>query len=293
MTRTEPRAGCADAELLSRWCDGGDRTALETLIRRHGGMVYGVCHRVLGNHADADDAFQATFLVFVRRANSLDRPEQVAGWLHAVSARVARKARATRHRRHERETTTVDIAAHPNPTNPWESDPRRQALDEEIARLPDRYRLPIVLCELEGYTLEEAAHALGWPKGTVAGRLSRGRERLRERLVRRGPGAPVVLPGCLLGCLPVEPPEELVSETLAVATGTAGEVSSLEGLADAVSRPRGRWWFGLVVLLLLLAGAVAGAVVPWKPPPPISSPIGSPVDSAGPSAAHQCRGHGP
>src|SRR5262249_56618706 len=131
---------------------------------------------------DADDAFQAVFLVFIRKARSLARPEQVAGWLHAVALRVARKARAQRARRRLREVAIVDPVA---PDPPEDTTDLRRALDEEVDRLPDKYRLPIVLCELEGRTLEEAARLLGWPLGTVAGRLSRGRDLLRRRLSRR------------------------------------------------------------------------------------------------------------
>src|SRR5215218_2930231 len=171
----------ADAELLARWCAAGDAGALELLVRRHGGMVLGVCRRALGNAADADDAFQATFLVFVRKARALARPEQVAGWLHAVALRVAHKARAERSRRREREVAIVDPPDLANPDPAAEAHDLRRTIDEELDRLPEKYRLPIVLCELEGRTLEEAAQLLGWPKGTVAGRLSRGRELLRRR----------------------------------------------------------------------------------------------------------------
>ena len=141
------------------------------LVRRHGGMVFGVCRRVLNNTTDADDAFQATFLVFVQKGRTLNRPEQVAGWLHAVALRVARKLRATRARRREREAVNVDTVDPPDSANSdpaSESQVLRRTIDEELDRLPEKYRLPIVLCELEGRSLEEAARLLGWPKGTVA-----------------------------------------------------------------------------------------------------------------------------
>src|SRR5262249_20937373 len=116
-----------------------------------------------------------------------------AGWLHGVALRVAHKARVQRARRHEREVTVVDPVA---PTPPDDTADLRRALDEELDRLPEKYRLPIVLCELEGRTLDEAARLLGWPKGTVAGRLSRGRDLLRRRLSRRrGLALPLFLAG--------------------------------------------------------------------------------------------------
>ena len=170
--RDAPGAGVwSDRALVERWIDGADPNALDLLVRRHGGMVFGVCRRMLGDTPDADDAFQATFLILVRKAKSLDRPEQVAGWLHRVALRVARKARADCARRQMREVAIVDLAA---PTRHEDARDLRQELDEELDRLPEEYLLPIVLCELEGRTLDEAAQLLGWPKGTVAGRLSRG-----------------------------------------------------------------------------------------------------------------------
>jgi RNA polymerase sigma factor (sigma-70 family) len=241
-----------DAELLARWSAGNDRGALEQLVRRHGGMVFGVCRRVLGNAADADDAFQATFLVLVRKARSLASPDQVAGWLYRVALRVARKARADRARRHGREVTIVDLAA---PTQPDDSCDLREVLDEELDRLPEKYRLPIVLCELEGRTLEEAARLLGWPKGTVAGRLSRGRDLLRRRLSRR---RGLVLPLFLIAGPAA--PDPLISATLETVTESAtngtGPVSRPAALADSALRTRGRR-SGLLALLILTAGVLA------------------------------------
>ncbi|MCI0703569.1 MAG: sigma-70 family RNA polymerase sigma factor [Planctomycetia bacterium] len=272
-TRTAEEPLPADAELLTRWCVAADTTALEELIHRHGAMVFGVCRRALGNTADAEDAFQATFLIFVRKAHTLDRPAEVAAWLHAVALRVARKARAARTRRYEREVAIVDIA---DPTTPEPSEDARdlrQSLDEELDRLPEKYRLPIVLCELEGRTLEETAQLLGWPKGTVAGRLSRGRELLRRRLSRRG------LLGCplfLLGVVPMVelelPPEQLVSATLATATGESGTASQAVALANAVLWRRGR--LGIVALLLL---GSALAAIGWYTRSAAAEPVREPV----------------
>jgi len=285
MTNLETRAGgrigedeaLADAELLARWCAGNDASAFELLVRRHGGMVLGVCRRVLGNTAEADDAFQATFLVFILKAQTLARPEQAAAWLHAVALRVARKAKAKRARQREREAAIVDTL---DPVDPAIPDPvaerreLRQTIDEELDRLPEKYRLPIVLCELEGRTLEEAAQLLGWPKGTVAGRLSRGRELLRKRLSRRG----VELPLFMLMPLPalgnITPSEPLVSATLATATGQAGTAAPSAALAKAFLRDRVHRRLGflailiLAALLLALLGWQTRAAIAGSPPPP-------------------------
>ncbi|VTR95500.1 sigma-70 family rna polymerase sigma factor : RNA polymerase sigma factor, sigma-70 family OS=Singulisphaera acidiphila (strain ATCC BAA-1392 / DSM 18658 / VKM B-2454 / MOB10) GN=Sinac_6419 PE=4 SV=1: Sigma70_r2: Sigma70_r4_2 [Gemmata massiliana] len=259
--RTPPRTGNefpADADLLAWWCAEKDTSALDALVRRHGGMVLGVCRRVLGNAPDAEDAFQATFLIFVQRAGARERPAQVAGWLPAVALRVARKARAARPRRHEREAALVDIPDPIPPESGADVSDLRRTLDEELDRLPEKYRLPIVLCELEGHTLDEAAQMLGWPKGTVAGRLSRGREQLRHRLSRRGVGLPLFLSGLLPIPESSAPPDPLVSATVATATGENIAAPPVV-LARAVQLGAVRRRFGLFALLLL-AGALLAAL---------------------------------
>ena len=143
----------ADAELLARWADGTDPTALEQFVRRHGGMVLGVCRRALGDSPDVDDAFQATFLVFVRRARALARPAQAAGWLHGVALRVASKARAARARRHQREVAIVDPVA---PDPPEDTTELRRTLDEELDRLPEKYRLVILLRDMHDLIINGA-----------------------------------------------------------------------------------------------------------------------------------------
>jgi RNA polymerase sigma factor (sigma-70 family) len=173
----------SDGQLLEQFLAGRDPAAFEALVRRHGPMVLGVCRRVLGQDADAADAFQATFLVLVRKAGSIVPRSQVGNWLYGVAHQTARKARAMNARRRARERHA------PPPTSaPAEEQWRRleALLDEELARLPEAYRAAVVLCELEGVSVKEAARRLGCPAGTAASRLSRGRALLAERLGRHG-----------------------------------------------------------------------------------------------------------
>ncbi len=179
------RADSTDGQLLSSFIDQKDEAAFETLVRRHGPMVFGVCCRVVGNHHDAEDAFQATFLVLARKAPSVRPREQVANWLHGVALRTAMKAKAMTVRRRGREKQVTEI---PEPEAAQQGQWRdlQPLLDQELNGLPENYRLPILLCDLEGKTIKEATQQLGWPQGTLAGRLARGRKLLAKRLASRG-----------------------------------------------------------------------------------------------------------
>jgi RNA polymerase sigma factor (sigma-70 family) len=175
-------AGQADADLLGRFIDRRDEGAFALLVRRHGAMVYGVCRRLLPTDQDAEDAFQATFLVLVEKARTVVPREAVGNWLFGVARRAALLARRTIARRKEQVGEVSEcLAAEPEPLEEL-----RAALDEELNRLPDTYRTVIVLCDLEERTRREVAGQLGWPEGTVAGRLARAREMLAKRLARRG-----------------------------------------------------------------------------------------------------------
>jgi RNA polymerase sigma factor (sigma-70 family) len=170
-----------DRELLDRFTGAQDETAFETLVQRHGPMVLSVCARVLDRPHDAEDAFQATFLILVRKARSLHNPELLGNWLYGVAYRVARKARAQAARRCQHERQAVPMAsADPLREVSWRE--LRSVLDRELQVLPRKYRAPLVLCYLEGLTNEEAARRLGWPAGSISYRLARGREMLRQRL---------------------------------------------------------------------------------------------------------------
>ncbi len=192
----------SDAVLLDRFVRRADREAFAALVERHGPMVFRLCRRALGNAHDAEDAFQATFLVLARRA-AVVRPVCLTAWLFGVARRVARKARAAPARRLRGSPFPVEDVADSRP-DPLASLTARElvaALDDELGRLPEAYRLPVTLCCLEGLSQEEAARRLGWTPGSVKGRLERGRRRLFRGLVKRGlaPGAALAAAGLARG----------------------------------------------------------------------------------------------
>ncbi|HYT95281.1 MAG TPA: sigma-70 family RNA polymerase sigma factor, partial [Gemmataceae bacterium] len=174
-----------DAELLRRFVATRDRSAFELLLWRHGPMVLQVCRSVLHDAHDADDAFQAAFLVLARKAGSIGRREALGAWLYRVAYRIAVKLHQQRRRRTRCEQQGLDLPAVGEETpacDPAVADEIKRLLHAEVERLPAKYRAPVVLCYLEGRTNEEAAAQLGWSKGTVSGRLARARDLLRRRL---------------------------------------------------------------------------------------------------------------
>jgi RNA polymerase sigma factor (sigma-70 family) len=173
-----------DERLLRDYVASHDAAAFAAIVRRHGGLVSGVCRRVLGREQDVEDAFQATFLVLVRKAPSLSRPNLLGNWLYGVAYRIASKIRSQSNRKRTREAPMVDLPAPDANDDPSWRD-LRPVLDDELRRLPERYRRPIVLFYLEGKSAEEVAAALGRPRGTVLSQLARAREQLRIRLSRR------------------------------------------------------------------------------------------------------------
>jgi RNA polymerase sigma factor (sigma-70 family) len=177
--------GLTDAQLLGRFVTQRDEDAFAALVRRHASMVWGVCRRNLHRQHDAEDAFQATFLVLVRKAASVVPREMVANWLYGVAHQTARKARSTLARRGLRERQVVAMPE-PMATDQELWRDLQPLLDQELSRLPDKYRAAIVLCDLEGKTYKEAARQLGLPDGTLSGWLTRGRSMLAARLARRG-----------------------------------------------------------------------------------------------------------
>jgi RNA polymerase sigma factor (sigma-70 family) len=259
---TAPKAagGLSDAQLLERWLTQHDQAAFEVLVWRYGPLVLGVCRRLLRD-ADAEDAFQATFLALVRKAGSIGRRERVGSWLYKVAYRVAlRAARSVR--------AAVPLPEVPVPGG--ESDvlwrDLRPVLDEEVNRLPEKYRTAFVLCHLQGLTNAEAARELGCPLGTVLSRLAWARERLRQRLTRRG----VTLTGGLLAAalVPAALKAEMVLETVraagAMAAGraAAGMLSpKVVALTEGVLRTMVLTKLKVAAALLLAVGVFGTGVV--------------------------------
>jgi len=174
---TREGCGLTDAQLLACFTERRDPAAFEALLRRHGPMVLGVCRRILGDSHDADDAFQAVFLIFVRKANSIVLRETVGGWLYGVAYRTATAARNKRGRRRAREKQ-VDVMPHPSiePDETWQE--LKPLLDKELSRLPEKFRVPVVLCDLEGLPRRQVARQLGVPEGTLSSRLHTARRTL-------------------------------------------------------------------------------------------------------------------
>jgi RNA polymerase sigma factor (sigma-70 family) len=221
-----------DGQLLEAFVSRRDADAFEALVRRHGPMVLGVCRRVLRDPHDAEDAFQATFLVLARKAASVSPREAVGNWLYGVAQTTAVRARAANARRRMRERQVADM---PEPEAVPEdfADDLQRVLDEELARLPDKHRLPVVLCDLEGRTRKEVARQLKIPEGTLSSRLTTARRMLARRLTRRGlavsgGAVAVAVSREAQACVPAS----LVSSTVKAATlAAAGQTAA--GLVPA------------------------------------------------------------
>jgi RNA polymerase sigma factor (sigma-70 family) len=175
----------SDAELLERFVTSRDEAAFAALMARHGPMVFGVCRRLLRHAQDAEDAFQAAFLVLVRKAASIGKRELLGNWLYGVAVRVAARARVLAAKRRTREVTDMERIGEAT-REPKEATDLSVVITEEVQRLPAKYRVPVVLYYLEGRTNEEVAGELRCPVGTIKTRLNRAREMLRKRLTRRG-----------------------------------------------------------------------------------------------------------
>jgi RNA polymerase sigma factor (sigma-70 family) len=185
----------SDGELLGRFNSGLDglaEAAFEALVRRHGPMVLRTCGQILEDRSGAEDAFQATFLVLARKSSSIRRPDLLGNWLYGVALRTAREAKMRDLRRRRLESPAAD-GSYPEPSDEAGRPELAligleefEALHEEVSRLPERYRVPVVLCAMEGLTYEEVARRMGCPASTIGVRLARARERLRSRLIRRG-----------------------------------------------------------------------------------------------------------
>ncbi len=268
--------GLSDAELLERFISARDQAAFEVLVWRHGPLVLGVCRRLLRQAQDIEDAFQATFLALVRKAGSISKRQAVGSWLYKVAYRVALALRAAtqRHAGHEQEWT--EPAAEPGPDEVLWRD-LRPVLDEEVGRLPEKYRAPFILCCLQGKTNDEAARQLGCARGTVLSRLARARERLRQRLTRRG----VTLSTLALATVTAERGLAAVSAELATtsiravlggaagqaATAVSARVAALtEGVLQTMFLTKVKTALAVLLTVVLLgAGALGSGVFAGGP----------------------------
>jgi RNA polymerase sigma factor (sigma-70 family) len=277
-----------DAQLLQAFVTRHDQCAFAQLLQRHGPLVWGICRRVLHNAADADDAFQATFLLLARKARLVRT--SVAGWLCRVAYRVATNAKSSSAQRRSVEKQSAAMSKGSVPIDGaseagWQE--LRPVLDEELDRLPDKYRLPVVLCYMQRKTNDEAAAELGWARGTIATRLSRARDLLRTRLTRRG----VVLSGAVLALLVSKQaataavPATLLQTTVQATAVVAGNVAAagliaphVAALADAGAKALGVAKAKIATALVAASVALGGvgatayylhtpaAAVPQAPP---------------------------
>ncbi len=280
--------GLTDAQLLRHFVDarGGDATAeaaFRELINRHAAMVLGVCRQILRRRHDVDDVFQATFLVLVRKARSIQVGDSLAPWLCSVAYRTARRARADAARHPCTGIETLEEFAGPAADDAFQFD-LRPLLHEELNRLPDKFRDPIVLCHLEGKSHEEAARLLRWPVGTVSSRLSRGRRILRSRLERRGVTAPsAIFAANWLAGTPTTMSLPLFESTVTAAVRfAASQTVSAVVLSLTQGVLRIMWLRKLVrrSLIVLLFSATGGIAV-WAHWPSASTKANASVRDAG------------
>jgi RNA polymerase sigma factor (sigma-70 family) len=254
--------GLSDGQLLASFVRRRDGDAFAALLKRHGRMVMGVCRRVLRNPDDAEDAFQATFLVLARKAGSVTAPNALGGWLYRVAYRTALEARARIARRHTREQQVKDMPEpQVEPEDGWRE--LLPLLDRELDRLPDKYRVPIVLCELEGKSRREVAGQLHIPEGTLSWRLAHARKLLARRLSRYGAALSA---GSVAALLPREAvsacvPASLLNSTARAAVLTAGVVSArvvelTEGVMKAMLLSKIKFVWAVALVAVVGAGAV-------------------------------------
>jgi RNA polymerase sigma factor (sigma-70 family) len=259
--------GLTDGQLLENFVTHRDEAAFEALVLRHGPMVLGVCRRLLRDHHDSEDAFQATFLVLARKAASVSPREMVGNWLYGVARTTAVRARAANAKKRSRERQVADL---PDPAAAQEAlrDDLRQLLDEELARLPDKYRVPVVLCDLEGRPRGEVAAQLKLPEGTLSSRLTAARRMLAKRLTRHGLAvsggslAMAVSREAASACVPVS----LAGSTVRAATlAAAGEAAAgltpvqVAALTEGVLKSMFLKKLKAAVVVLLVIAALGGA----------------------------------
>jgi RNA polymerase sigma factor (sigma-70 family) len=271
-------AAMTDGELLEHFATRHEEPAFAELVSRHGPMVLRTCQRVLHRPQDAEDAFQAAFIVLVRRAGALSHIKCLGSWLHAVAARVALKARGNTGRRQSRERQTEEAVlaeAVGRPSSEAGPSDLRPVLDEELTRLPEKYRAPIVLCYLEGKSTDQTADQLGWKRGTVACRLSRARDLLRNRLRRRG----LALSAGALGVMLTQ--QALFASVPATLTGATTQAAMLTAAgkaagADATLKSMAALKLKIAAALLAVTAVVGGAVMWPADPWPLRATLNNP-----------------
>jgi polysaccharide export outer membrane protein len=276
-----------DERLLADFLSHRDGSAFEALVRRYGPMVFRVCRDLLGDPEHAEDAFQATFLVLLRRAGTIRQHGSLGRWLYEVACRISRRERRrlARIRSQERQAPEMEAAAPPD-FDPADRE-LKPILHEEIGRLPSKLRDAVVLCYFEGITVDAAARRLGCPVGTLKSRLSKGRELLRARLTRRGLAASALL--LLMFSLTEEAsaalPDSVLDATLRAGAHPSGGVGVTRRVASMVlqEEARNRWiqmvgsWGLLVTLLLIFGSRMAlGHKAEDVPSIPLAAPTADP-----------------
>ncbi len=283
-------AEATDGRLLERFLSRRDQQALAELVQRHAPMVWGVCRRILGNHHDAEDAFQATFLVLVRRAGCVRPRDMVVNWLYGVAHQTALKARATMAKRRSREKQVNETPDRGVVTEVGQCPDLEPLLDHELSRLPAKYRVVIALCDLEGKSRKEAAHQLALPEGTVSSRLTTARKLLAKRLARHGLAWTVgSMAAALAHTASASVPVPVLYSTIKAATlVAAGEMAAAglisaraaaltEGVVKAMLVTKLKMVLATAVFLVLGLVMITGAMQAW----------GQSSDHAALSAAHE------
>jgi RNA polymerase sigma factor (sigma-70 family) len=274
--------GTTDTDLLHRFRDEQDEAAFAVLLHRYGPMVWGVCRRIVGENHSADDVFQATFLVLARKPRSVRRPETLAAWLHGVAYRLAVQT-CRRNRRRRTAEAGYRAQAEVSPLDQLSARELLTILDEELNRLPESQRVPLILCCLEGTTQEEAAERLGCAPGSIKGRLERGRTRLRARLARRGLTLGTGIGVGLLLAPQSSVNAELLNGTLALLRNDFAVSASVAELMRVALPPIAitkRHLLFIAASLVLFAGLGIGMVTraqPTKPVPPAQANVPAPA----------------